>query len=308
MSTTTHNPCDKNTSLLLDCKRELAARKTLKTGAAVSAYVLKKEKIDNRNHKICCLLKAEESHALYRNIDIYLGIDAGCKADEINKKVTDLTAKSKDLGKAMMEVTKCLKTIKEKAAELKNKVCNIDTAIKDSCNKAQLQILNTHFTEEHCFDPEGLFDGADLNTFEEIVICMVTQTQKIWTKADAAFNSSVSIAGIQTFSDVAALKDRSKLVIKCLGDFKKDLDKNLGSTEMSLKEAKKEISTCVKETAVNTMNEHLATATFEGTAATLDFACNPCDPAPTMTIEEICEKVMNNACSPKEAKIGSYAE
>lgn len=308
MSTTTKNPCDKNNSLLLDCKRELDTRKTLKGGTAVSSIILKQEKIINRDNKICCFLKAEQSHTLYRNLNIYLGIDANCKADEIKSKVTDLSVSSKELGKKMVEVTKCLKTIKEKAAELKNKVCDIDTAIKDSCNKTQLQILNSHFTQEDCFDSKGLFGGIELSNMEDIVSCMVDQTKDIWKKADNAFKSSVSIAGIQTFSDVTALKERSMMVIKCLGDFKKDLDSNVSSTETNIKEAQKEMITCIKEVALNTMNEHLATSTFEGTAATLDFACDPCNPASEMTIEDICDKVMNNACEPKESKkISAYA-
>lgn len=286
------DPCDKNKSLLLDCKRELNSRKILKEGEAKAAYTKKKEKISDRNHKVCCLLKAKESHDFYCNIDIYVAIDAGNKAESISTKIGELTGKSKELKKALVDVSKCLKGIKSKAAELVNKVCEIDTQFKDSCNLEQKNILEEHFKNEKCFDSEGVCDGYDLSCFENIVCCMKDKTQEIWTKADGAFDSSVNIAGIQTFSDVASLKDSTSTIIQCLTDFKNDIDKNVGTTDTGVKEAKKEISACVKEVATNTMVEHTCTSMFESTAATLDFACKPCDPKPETTIDEICCKIL----------------
>ena len=301
MTVSNQNPCNKGNNLLLDCRREINSRKIIKIGDSKAAITAREEKEVNRNHKVCCLLKARDSNDFYNSLNLYIAIDANCKATEIEKKVVVLTDKGNELVKALKGISDCLEIVKSKAGELKNKACDIQTQVNDKCNTKQLKILEDHFKNDHCFDSEGKFGNADLSSFEKITEYIVTSTKSILSNSDTAYQSSRKIKGIQTFSDVAALKERTKAVGKCLIDFKKDIDNNLSSTENSYNEAKKEINECVKEVALKTMIEHTVTSCYEGLAATLDFACNksPCDPYPTTTIDEICKKVTERACNPK---------
>ena len=302
------DPCGKDKDILCECKTAMIDEVTLLEGVADAAVTTKDSKVETRDNKVCCVLKAEETSTIYRNIDYYVAIDANCRTEQIEKKVDDLTKKSDDLNKAIQEAVKCIKNIKSKTSELKAKACDLDTEIKDSCNKQQLGILNKHFkTKCQARKPDGNGENDCFEDFEAIASYIKEQTGLIWEKADKSFNDAVSISGIQTFSNVKSLKELSKTVAVCAKDFKKNIDDNIKSSADELKKAQDELATCVKEVSTKTMEEHAATTLYEGNAFALDFICWPdCDNEED--ISELCCKVMETLCSdiecgdPKESK------
>ena len=294
-----NDPCGQNKDIMLPCKKELKSEKILLQGAAEAAKKVKETFEANRNNKVCYMLKADETARLYRNIDIYVAIDANTRAETIEKNIDDLVKKSSDLEKAISEAVKCIKTIKHKAAELKAKACDLDTQTKDSCNQQQLTILDAHFSEKCKVSAPG--GTGDFFDFKAIVAHVLTKTGEIYKNADTAFNSAVSIAGIQTFSNVKSLKEMSKQMTLCIKDFKKDVDTNVKTGDDELKKAQEELAKSVKEVSLKTMEEHKESVKYEGVAFTLDFVCDPgCEDCGDKDITEICCKVMNTFCGEGE--------
>ena len=291
------SPCEESKDILLPCKKELCSEKTIQKGVAKAAMTTKETYIANRNNKVCYVLKADETTRLYRNIDYYVAIDANTRSETIEKSIDDLVKKSADLDKAIGEAVKSIKMIKDKSVELKAKACDLDTQRKDSCNTQQLNILNNHFlsTNNKCV----VVSPGDVTTpfqdFNAIVEYLLTKTGIVYSGADEAFKSAVSIAGIQTFSNFKSLKELSKQLTLCIKEFKKNIDDNIKSNAEDLKKAQDDLAKSVQEVSLRTLDEHKESVKYEGIAFTVDFICNPvCDNLGD--IDELCCKVMKTFC------------
>jgi gas vesicle protein len=286
------NSCEQEKDILLPCKKDLKSQKIAWRGAAYAARTTKETYIASRDNKVCCVIKADETTRLYRNLDFYVAIDATCKAETIEKNIEDMIKKNSDLEKAIAEVVKCVKVIKDKTVELKAKACDLDTQRNDSCNNLQLNILNTHFSEKCKVKIPG--GTTEFGNFTAIVDHIIEKTGVTCKAADKAFSSAVSIAGIQTFSNIKSLKDLSKQLTLTIKDFKKDIDTNVKSSADELKNAQDELAKAVKEVSLKTLDEHKVSVNYEGIAFTMDFLCNPdCQDG---NIVDLCCKVMNTFC------------
>ena len=288
--------CDQKKDIMLPCKKDLKSQKIAWRGVASAARTTKDTYIANRDNKVCCVIKADETTSLYRNIDFYVAIDANCKAEVIEKSIDDLLKKSGDLEKAIAEAVKSIKLIKDKAIELKAKACDLDTQSKDSCNSQQLIILNNHFADK-CSDivvPDDTGNDGEKGVFSAILKDIINKTGVVCRKADKAFSSAVSIAGIQTFSNIKSLKEMSKQVTLVIKDFKKDVDANVKTSTDELKKAQDDLAAAVKDVSLKTLEEHKESVKYEGVAFTMDFLCDPiCDDG---DITDLCCKVMSTFC------------
>ena len=295
------DPCGKDRDILCQTKTALIDEVKMLDGIAEAAVTNRESQEVVRNSQVCCVLKAQETHTFYRHIDYYVAIDASSKTEHIEKNIGDLIKKSDDLSKAINEAVKCINGIKAKTVELKAKACDLDTQMKDSCNSQQLNILNNHFSSKcEVVKPNNISPQDCYGNFSEIASDIIGKTDETWSAADSAFNNAVSIAGIQTFSNVESLKELSKTVAASVKEFKKNVDENIKSSEGEVKKAQEELSKAVKEVTTKTMEEHKDTTKYEGTAFALEFVCQPdCDKEDD--IATICEKVMITLCGDPNA-------
>ena len=291
------DPCGKGRDLLCECKTALISEVELLSGAAKSATTARKSKEETIDKKVCCVLKAEETHKVYTNIDYYVAIDAACKTEEIEKNVSEHIKKATKLNDAVKEAVKCLQSIKTKAVELKAKACELDTQIKDECNRPQLDVLNQFFKNKCKVDKaEG---GSQFEDFSEIIEYLGSSANKIYDKSNKTFNDGVSISGIQTFSNIDSLKDLSKATTICAQEFKKDIDENVKSSAEKVKTSHSELASCIKDSSLKEIEEHKHSSKYEGVAFTLDFVCCDCKAdcrCENVDIDDICCKVMATFC------------
>lgn len=295
--------CEKSSDILLDYKKTLKNEKTEKQGTAEASCKTKDGHRNARNSKVCVLLKSEEASRFYRNLDLYAAIDATCTIESVQKNVDDQIKKSDELSKALAEASKMIKGIKDKAAELKAKACDLDTQLKDDCNKEQLRILNCNF-HKHCGYKEGYTeDDAFLTTANSLI----KKAEIVNKQASRTFNASAEIAGIQTFSNVKSLKDMSKSLVDTIKAFKTDVDTNVKDRAVDVTKAQEDLAKTIKELATKTLEEHKATSTYEGIAFTLDFVCNDdrcCDVPSLDDKSNLCKGFVNCFCVEPPAKEG----
>ncbi len=283
--------CLKKKDILLEYRKYLQSIKTEKLGVAKAAEKTTEGYEQDRNGKVCFVLKAEEAARFYRNIDLYVGIQASCVADAVQKNVEDQIKKSDDLAKALQEVSKSLKTLKDKAAELKAKACELDTQIKDDCNREQLRILNCNF-EQNCGYPKS----GDAEAFTALAEQLISISIGVNSQASKVFNDSAQIAGIQTFSNVKSLKDMSKMIAEAVKAFKADVDTNAKDRSAEESKDREELGKAVKELTVKKLEQNKATTCFEGIAFTVDVLCGEDTCNIDDTLPGICEEVMSCFC------------
>ncbi len=285
--------CENSSGILLDYKKSLNSEKKDKQGTAEAACKTKDGQLKARNSKVCILLKSEEASRFYRNLDLYAAIDATCTIEGIQKNVDEQIKKSDDLSKALAEASKLIKGIKDKAAELKAKACDLDTQLNDDCNKEQLRILNCNFYER-CGYKEGL--NKD-NAFFLTAGDLIKNAKAISTQASKTFNASAEISGIQTFSNVKSLKDMAKSLVDTIKAFKTDVDTNVKDRAGDVGKAQEDLAKTIKDLATKTLEEHKVTASYEGVAFTLDFVCNDdrCKDVPPLN-GNLCDDFMNCFC------------
>lgn len=303
--TKTGDPADclKKKDILHDYKKHLQNNKTEKNGIAEAAKETTKGYLQDRNGKVCFVLKAEEAVRFYRNIDLYVGIQSTCVAEAAQKNVDEQIKKSDDLAKALQEVSKSLKTLKDKAAELKAKACELDTQLKDDCNREQLRILNCNF-EQTCGYPKS----GTTEAFTALAEQLIDISKAVCSQASKTFNDSAQIAGIQTFSNVKSLKDMSKMIGDAVKSFKTDVDTNVKDRSADETKDREELAKAVKELTVKKLEQNKATTCFEGIAFTVDFLCSEDNCLIDDTIPGICAEVMSCFCETPDGGGGSRSK
>lgn len=293
VNNSTIGPCGTPIDLLRQCKDDLRSKKLLAEGKAKASDKTVAGKISSRHTNTCFVLKANETVSFYRNIDFYFAIEASVTTETVQKNVDEFVKKSDALEKAIADAAKAIKAIKDKANEVKSMACELDSQMKDDCNKAQLKILRDGFTN-NC---KSNFDDYDLpeQTFDGVIAYLIEKSNKAKELADKAFGSVVDISGIQTFSNVDSLKELSKTLAEKGKEFKGDIDKNVKDNTAELAKAQEELAKIIKELSVTVLEGHKASTEFEGTAFTLDFVCSP-DSCDDGRIQEICCKVQATLC------------
>jgi hypothetical protein len=293
--------CEQTKDILLECKKAMQDEKKQKQGSAEAALETRVGQLETRDSKVCILLKSEEASRFYRNLDLYAAIDATCTVEAVQKNVDDQIKKSDDLSKALAEASKCIKIIKDKAAELKAKACDFDTQLNDDCNKEQLRILNCNFFER-CSYKEG-FTKDD--AFEKMAIEVIEKAKAVSIQAAKTFHASAEISGIQTFSNVKSLKDMSKSLVDTIKAFKTDVDTNVKDRAGEVTKAQEDLAKAVKDLATKTLERNKATTIYEGVAFTLEFVCDDdrCKGVPSLEdIPNLCNAFTNCFCSPEGEK------
>lgn len=291
-----NDPCGGNRDVLCQYKTALINEVKELFGKADASETLKETKEAVRDSKVCCVLKADETSRFYRNIDFYVAIDANSKAEQIAKNVDEIVKRSENLTKAIGEMVKLIKNLKTKSRELKDKACELDTQIKDSCNQQQLNILNSQFSSDKakCSVKRPGTEKGFMN-FTEIASYIESGTKVVWKNADDAFKNAVSISGIQTFSNLKSLKELSKTMATCANEFKKNIDENVKNSTEDLKKAQEELAASVKEVSLKTVEGHKETTLYEGAAFALEFVCDP-ECCSNESISKLCAEVTRNSC------------
>lgn len=287
--------CETTKDILLECKKAMQNEKKEKQGTAEASCKTKEGQQLTRTSKVCILLKSEEASRFYRNLDLYAAIDATCTIEAVQKNVDDQIKKSDELSKALAEASKMIKVIKDKAAELKAKACDLDTQLNDDCNKEQLRILNCNFYKR-CGYQEGFTED---DAFKKMATGLIEKAITVNSQASKTFNASAEISGIQTFSNVKSLKDMSKSLVDTIKAFKSDVDTNSKDRAGEVIKAQEDLAKVVKDLATKSLEQNKATTSYEGIAFTLDFVCKKdrCKDVPSLNdIPNLCTEVMGCFC------------
>src|SRR5690554_2151393 len=233
--------------------------------SANALRTLKKSKETVRAYKICCLDKAEQSYNFYGDILTSIALGNNKKATIIQKDVDDYIKKDDDIEKLIKESSVLLNDLRIKMAEAHNEACAMS-----NCVKNKLLPKSGKSTK-----------GDNKNKIAESLKDIMEKTKTLDEKGQNAFDSIVTLAGIQTFTNTGSLKDFVLSFVDKIKIFKECIEANIKSTG-------EEVSTFILE--LNTITEELAQVICD------KLAQNNASNAMEHMIEFICESECDGEC------------
>ncbi|MCX2680316.1 hypothetical protein OOZ15_10225 [Galbibacter sp. EGI 63066] len=236
-----------------------------------------------RAYKICCLEKAEESLDVYLDIMTCISIGNFKKTEIIQSSVDEYIKKDDAIEKLIKESSALLNGMRVKLEEANNAACAMSNCIKNKI----------------------LPKSGDVNTkpklveIEEALKEITDKTKKLDEKGQNAFESVVTIAGIQTFTNTESLKGFAKLLMEAMKKFKDCVNTNIESTDDDVTSIREQLNTTVEELAQVICDKKGFLTHEEGLEAVIKFVCEgECDD----NCLDLCKEIKDYCNPDKEEK------
>ncbi len=240
------------------CERlkEIKKEKNAASSAKQAGETTQLSKEIAKGYKICCLSKAEETNKLYQDIMTCVTIANFKKTEIAQKNIEVYIKKDDDIEKLIKESSKLLNELRVSLDEANTAVCALDSCL----TKHKL----------------ALKEGDDpLSTCLKII---VKKTKDLQLEGQNAFDSAVIIAGIQTFTNTASLKDFITLLMIAIKTFKECVASNIISTGVDVTTVRDDLNKIVEQLAQAICDKNAEFTTSQGLQAVIDFICEgECD-------------------------------
>ena len=231
-------------------------KKTAESGYT-SNQTLQQSKETARGYKICCLDKAEESHAVYQDIMSCITLENYKKSEIIQTNIDMYIKKDDEIDKLINDSSKLLNEMKVKIEDAHNAACAMSNCIKN-------KVL-----------PKSGKPSKDgkVGEVEHELKEIMDKTKELDEKGQNAFESIVTAAGIHTFTNTVSLKDFATQLMAAMKSFKECVDTNVKSTEVDVATSREELNTVVEELAQIICNKKSEAATGQGLESVIEFVC-----------------------------------
>ena len=253
------------------------------SSSATAFGTQQKAKETVRAYKICCLDKAKQSNQFYN--DIYTCITLGNykKATIVQKNVDDYIKKDGDIEKLIKESSAQINELRIKIEEAHNEACAMSNCVKNKL-----------------FPKKGKsYKGDGKNKIEESLKEIMEKTKKLDEKGQNAFDSIVTLAGIQTFTNTEGLKQFVTAFIDKIKIFKDSIDANIKSTGEEVTTLRTELNTVVEELAQVICDNRVQINTEAAMDYLIRFICeSECDGE----CLDLCKEIKNCFESDNEGK------
>lgn len=249
-------------------------------GSKESSEILIDSKQTARGYKICCLKRAEVSHHYYQDI-------LTCITLENHKKTTITQAHIVEYIKKDDEIEKLIKDSSKLLSELHTKIADANNAACTMANCVNSKIFPKSSKSKQ--DPDKVL-------LKDALTYILNKTKTLDEKGQNAFESAVTIAGIQTFTNTASLKAYVTTLMSAMESFKGCIESNISSTATEVTTIRAELNAAVEELAQVICDKNAFSTTCQGLDCVIEFICNcHCDDG----CIDICEE-FGNCCSHDE--------
>lgn len=223
---------------------------------------LQKSKEIARGYKICCLDKAEETYDLYQDIMSCVTIGNYKKTEIIKKSVEDYIKKDDEIEQLIKDSSKLLNDLRVKMEEANNAACAMS-----NCVKNKILPKSGKSTKDN-----------SIVEIEEAMKEILDKTKTLDEKGQNAFESAVTIAGVQTFTNTESLKDFVTKLVDAMKTFKDCVEKNIESSGEDVKKTRKELNEVAEKLAEVVCDKNSQSTTAQGLECLIDFICTgECD-------------------------------
>ncbi|GAA4276767.1 hypothetical protein [Aquimarina mytili] len=233
---------------------------------ADSSHTAYKTKRDSkeiaRGYKICCLDKAEESYDVYQDLMSCIVLKNYKKTEIIQKNVDDYCKKDDELEKLINESSKLINELRVKINEANDAACAMANCIKNCIPEPK-----------NGGERKGAKGLRDIKEVYKLLSDITTKTSTLASKGQNAFNSTVNVAGIQTFINTCGLKSFAANLIDSMKAFKDFITENIKTTEKDVATFRDELNVVVEELAEVTCALYMEGTKEKGLYATRKFIC-----------------------------------
>lgn len=223
------------------------------------------------NDKKCIFVQTETDYQYYRNMELMVGVELLQVNEGIRENVTAYKKWNDDLAGVLKELVKATKEAKGKFTELKDAACKLNTCINDSCQSTQMKIL-TGESYDNCKDNDN--EIADKCNAKEVLYRLETIPNIFLHDIDTIFNSATRVAGIQVFSNVAALEPLQKSLQEKSKAFDDFIVEKMTKGIEDLKKSREELAKSVQELTKSTTGLYFRRADFKGVHRAIDKLCD----------------------------------
>lgn len=231
----------------------------------IAFETLKKSKRTVKGYKICCLKRAHKSYELYNSIMTCVVIENYKKTEIIKSKVDELIVKDGDIEKLIKESSKLINELNLKMGEANTAACTMKNCVENKFLTKLKKLKENKRTD-------------DDKKFEKLFNDIMLKNKKVNDKVVNAFESVVSIAGLQTFVNTESIKENTDQLTAVMKTLKDCVETNIASTEKEVIAIRGELNTVVEELAQLKCDEKKEGARGDGLILVENFICETdCD-------------------------------
>ncbi len=269
--------------------------------------------------KKCLFVWTEDNYRRYRNTEICVGAELVQANDLMKENVGNYIKWGNDLSAKLKNISKSVKDLKTKLADLRTAACKLEDCKNDSCNCTQITIL-TGEEQKNCEAKPGHENRpTECNDVKDVLDDLICMPKALGFDADSIFKASSDVVGIQVFSNIGTLEPLQKTLSDDAKAFEKLLQDTMKAREGDLKKLQDDLIKTVQATAKSASGLYNKRSDFEGAKSTTRFICCPdccevadenCEPRLDNckdTICEICYEVKQTFCAMSENGNGSTA-
>lgn len=261
--------------ILCDCQKNLLFDYKAAQSQAEGKKTLKDSKIEARRYKICCLTRAEVTRTTYRDIDNFVAYNATKGIEVIQKHIDDFIKKDAELAKMIKDDSKLLADLKLKIVEANDSACMMKNCIKYA--------LGVNGSKNVDLDP------LIIQVLEDLSDVMV-EMDVINTAGRTVFDSVVTIAGIQTFTNTDGLKPFGVQLSDTVKAFQVAITGGIKTSEDDVKAAQTELTKVIEELNQISFEKDAEDVKAAAWGATRKFICEgDCDEDDR--VDRFCNKI-----------------
>lgn len=217
-----------------------------------------------KGYKICCLDGAKETHEVYQDILSCVTLEQYKKTEIIQTNIENYIKKDADIEKLIAESSKLLNDLCTKIVAANSELCTMTTCINDIVFSKSSKKKRSKEEKQNADEVTACLDEIN------------SKTGSLKDKGENAVESVITIAGIQTFTNTAGLKDFATNLMTSVTTLKECAEANVASTATEIETFREELNNVVLELAEMQCEEASQGTTIEGLCEVIDFICN-CD-------------------------------
>lgn len=254
--------------VLCACVKTIRDERNAAKGKKEGQFVRWTQNEDARRYKICSLDKAQKTHNLFLDLDNCLALESFKAAELIQKNLDAYAKKEEDLGKLIKDASKTIGDLKTKLEEAHKAACAMNICLVNR--------LTT----------EGVEPPADITAIIDDAKAIEVKAAKLDKDGQTAFDSIVSISGMQTFLDLDGLKPFGKGLTEAAKAFKTLVDTSIKTTADDVKTLQTELSKILEDRTLSKYAYYADLVAETGLETTRKELCEtPCD---SNTVEYYC--------------------
>lgn len=218
---------------------------------------LRKSKETSKNFKLCSLAKSIESNDLYQDIMTGATVESTKNTEIIQMKIEEYIKKDSEIENHIKATAKLLNDMRIKIEEAHNAACAMS-----NCFKNKLLPKNGKETKDG--------EKADVHkTLKDII----EKTNELNSKGQNAFESVVTVSGIQTFTNTQSLKGFMTKFSDAMSTFTTTIEANIASTASGVATCREELNAICTELTQVSCDETTEDVKYEGLDDIVDFIC-----------------------------------